>query len=923
MGLVKCPDCKKMVSERVEVCPFCGCPKEFFEKEEIEKTEETKASQENDVQKENPKDISADSYQALEGLPLEDLRKMAEGGNRDAQFELGYAYYVGNNVKEDKEEALKWMKKAAEQGHIWAQYNLGVSYTKGIGTAENKEKAAEWFTKAAEQGVAESQFMLGEAYYNGEGVAINEGEAAKWYRRAAEQGHPIAQSLLAACYCDGVGVRQNLEEAVRWFTKSAEQGHAPAQYWLGMAYYHGEVTEKDEIKSIKWMEKAAEQGFEKAKAFMAEYNKEQEERVAEFEELMSSLSDSNMTEEQWEALDRDRDIELHLAGHTCTISGKFKHYIQLRKAFEKYAYGLRKLLGEEYDNTATLGKVIEGSPRAVESVMNDVIDVTMKMFYRYGISMTPQTFLDKYYYRPEYGMDYNCMISELVEKYAEVMDEKAALEEYRAMQRASRSRWEGGGFGLSGAVKGAIMAGVLNAGTDFIRSFGDASRRKADNAYIQQKLKDLKDSATSYALVVAGGYAVIIGVFRAVYHEAVEQGIAEGPGYPIDSYTAAVNQCEATRRYEEKEEKRLDGYLKALVIDPYYEGTYGLLYEIVKGTEAESELLDIMDYFGITTLLGGYESTLYRKIADFFAESEILRDFDYEHYTLEQYQKAVSERERLWEECGKNLPRQEWHYRRLLHYISEGKRILKNEISDYEDEQEAKLPLDEYIPKVFEKKYSWENASCDGYLWVPGTNLYCAYTKNIDFYNFQKYLKPGYSYLLIYENSMVHNGKRGFGIFEEGIVFFDTRKTIYFKDIIGCEYNEDNVSVIFKTREGNYEFPYNFEHQSLHKVIDSDGLYGSGNTLTVKLEKVIKHYQNLHPCSQEDGSPVDSSQKDDSRADSSEENRKQDRGAKAQGAAAVKPAETINFCRNCGRKLEKEWLICPNCGTKINRPAHS
>ena len=51
MGLVKCPDCKKMVSERVEVCPFCGCPKEFFEKEEIEKTEETKASQENDVQK--------------------------------------------------------------------------------------------------------------------------------------------------------------------------------------------------------------------------------------------------------------------------------------------------------------------------------------------------------------------------------------------------------------------------------------------------------------------------------------------------------------------------------------------------------------------------------------------------------------------------------------------------------------------------------------------------------------------------------------------------------------------------------------------------------------------------------------------------------------------------------------------------------
>lgn len=31
MALLKCPDCEKMVSPRVEACPFCGCPREFFE----------------------------------------------------------------------------------------------------------------------------------------------------------------------------------------------------------------------------------------------------------------------------------------------------------------------------------------------------------------------------------------------------------------------------------------------------------------------------------------------------------------------------------------------------------------------------------------------------------------------------------------------------------------------------------------------------------------------------------------------------------------------------------------------------------------------------------------------------------------------------------------------------------------------------
>ena len=32
MGLVKCPDCEKMVSERVEACLFCGCPSIFLKK---------------------------------------------------------------------------------------------------------------------------------------------------------------------------------------------------------------------------------------------------------------------------------------------------------------------------------------------------------------------------------------------------------------------------------------------------------------------------------------------------------------------------------------------------------------------------------------------------------------------------------------------------------------------------------------------------------------------------------------------------------------------------------------------------------------------------------------------------------------------------------------------------------------------------
>lgn len=45
MALAKCPDCKKLVSSRVETCPFCGCPAEFFEEASADELEEIKGKE--------------------------------------------------------------------------------------------------------------------------------------------------------------------------------------------------------------------------------------------------------------------------------------------------------------------------------------------------------------------------------------------------------------------------------------------------------------------------------------------------------------------------------------------------------------------------------------------------------------------------------------------------------------------------------------------------------------------------------------------------------------------------------------------------------------------------------------------------------------------------------------------------------------
>ena len=50
----------------------------------------------------------------------------------------------------------------------------------------------------------------------------------------------------------------------------------------------------------------------------------------------------------------------------------------------------------------------------------------------------------------------------LSQKYHAIDQKKAEIENYRAARKAGRGRWQGGGFGFSGAIKGAAMAGGMN-----------------------------------------------------------------------------------------------------------------------------------------------------------------------------------------------------------------------------------------------------------------------------------------------------------------------------------------------------------------------------------------------------------------------------------------------------------------------------
>jgi TPR repeat protein len=93
----------------------------------------------------------------------------------------------------------KEVRKLAAGGDPEAQYRLGCMYERGKGVRKNMSDAARWYLKAAEQEHRNAPGKLAEFYYNGTGVKKDPKEGEKWDRIAVEkQDLPACAEILEA-----------------------------------------------------------------------------------------------------------------------------------------------------------------------------------------------------------------------------------------------------------------------------------------------------------------------------------------------------------------------------------------------------------------------------------------------------------------------------------------------------------------------------------------------------------------------------------------------------------------------------------------------------------------------------------------------------------------------------------------------------
>lgn len=273
------------------------------------------------------------------------------------------------------------------------------------------------------------------------------------------------------------------------------------------------------------------------------------------------------------------EVENYAMAIKRNISFQDQAQTEFRKKYQQYGDMDQTIVNMEDDLYQLFSAVITSY---VESLVN-------KGYYE----LSPTSFIQDYY-RGDSHIEQAC--SEICNAYNEIVMTKEQQEEYRRLRKATRGRWQGGGFGIGGAVKGAALAGTANiitgAGHTVFNAIGNIGSSIAASG---KKRKLYNDPNTLNSLLTALR-SDIFGIVRA-YVTFMERNT--DCRYTI-RYANACNEAQnilnnIKQRNLDEDEFQVVIY-KVFEKDPYNSDIYKLLLH--RYGDDKNELSAITELFG-------------------------------------------------------------------------------------------------------------------------------------------------------------------------------------------------------------------------------------------------------------------------------------------------------------------------------------
>ena len=191
---------------------------------------------------------------------VELAQPLAEQGNAEALYLLGFASESGKGLDASKEKALEYYRKASALKQKDATYRLAFILLASEQEAD-RTQAREALENAAKEDPTVAARILGEAYLRGRLTPTpDSGKAIFWWKSAADAGDIPSILLIARFYEGQFGFPElkDPKESLAAYAKAAGLGDAGAMAALGSRFLSGDEKSRDEKKGREWLKKAIE-----------------------------------------------------------------------------------------------------------------------------------------------------------------------------------------------------------------------------------------------------------------------------------------------------------------------------------------------------------------------------------------------------------------------------------------------------------------------------------------------------------------------------------------------------------------------------------------------------------------------------------------------------------------------------------------
>jgi len=204
------------------------------------------------------------------------LQKLAQEGNPQALYNLGYLTQVGKGVTKNEQQALKYYQQASEKGYVVADYVLANNYvTGGLGLPKDEKKAREYLEKASNAGFDDATVQLAVALFSENKPASDQQALKRLDPLIKKNSMPAIHTK--ALYDISTGIKNKQEAKVNQGLQSiqnlAKKGYIPALMAVGNMLANGTIVQQNLPEAQKIFSALAQQNVPRAKESLDTVNK--------------------------------------------------------------------------------------------------------------------------------------------------------------------------------------------------------------------------------------------------------------------------------------------------------------------------------------------------------------------------------------------------------------------------------------------------------------------------------------------------------------------------------------------------------------------------------------------------------------------------------------------------------------------------